>query len=130
MIKPLTPRGSFEFTPASERDLEESEQTVFLLRELSLADRYRIKDVVEALDTGAGAKLSGIGTTQLLTVRLGLMGVVRNFPQIQMEDERVFGVKRKIPTMEWLAQVPQKNLDEIYEALSSSAATDVEQGKD
>lgn len=130
MLKPLTPRESFEFTPSSERDLPPEEQTVFRLKEITLADRYRIKDAVEALDTGAGAKISGIGTTQLMTIRLGLVGVVRNFPAIQKSPERVFGEKRQLPTIEWLDTIPPEVLDEIYEALSVRQHIDTEQGKD
>lgn len=129
MLKPLTPRESFEFIPQSERDLPPEEQTVFKLREITLADRYRIKDAVEALETGAGAKISGLGTNQLLTIRLGLVGVVRNFPQEVLVSERVFGEKRKVPALEWLEQIPGDVLDEIYEALISRMRVSTEEGK-
>lgn len=130
MARALTPRGTFEYVLRADRSLpaDSPDRTVWILRNLNLAERTEISDLSASVaDSGAAVNVKW-GSLQLRTLRYGIVGV-RSFRNSAGQEIRCARTKvggREITDDGFIALINADDRTELVEAISTDSELDVE----
>lgn len=128
-MQPLSPRDVFDFVPTCDRELPKEEQTVFVLKPLTMRDRRAIQGGLAQESRGDRVIVHGVGDASLNTFLAGVVDI-RNFPA-KFEKRRFLGGRRRVLSEETLDLISEEVYAEVMEALTEKdSATSGDEGKD
>jgi hypothetical protein len=128
MVKALTPKSEFEYVLRCDRELPEEDQTVFILRPLTVSEQAEVADVMFGGTAGSEDLIVRSGSVQIKTLRKGLVGW-KNFLR-EDGSEVTFAVenKRKGIQLQLLDLLSMEHRVELSDAISSGSKPTVAEG--
>lgn len=127
MVIAINPSGAFDYVCRSERELPESQRTVWHLRCLTVAEEVAMFEAVTREQDAAKQRL--------MVLRAGIVGADNFLDEtgaaIKWEDQltRVFGLERRVPTDAWLSRVPTMVRTELANAITAQRVNEDDRGK-
>ena len=128
----VTPGSSRRYVLQDERDLPESEQSVFLLRALTLAQIMKIEDAAASVSPGDNTVNIRSGSSKVVALEQGLEGW-ENVRDANGNQIKFKGTKKKVkgetviqPDMETLSLIPPKYRNELAEEITNGSQLDEE----
>lgn len=134
-MKALTPGSTFDYIDEIDKDLPVDEQTVFICKYLTTAQRQILDDAI-GYQTDEGLVLT-LGTSNLLAIHLGL-AEIRNFHDAQgnpVELKRDKKAAKRLPgvgrpwDLEVIDLIPKDVLDRVAKAIKNGGELDEDEAK-